>query len=111
MSALLSRMPGWHSLTSARHGVNWLGPRPRIDGIAFTIATKYKPNPQTGRRLACADETCSKPLQLVEGHQVEKAALIWSLTLRERLHFHDKEPVLARDVVASIRRFAARISF
>ena len=36
---------------------------------------------------------------------------IWTLTLRDGLRFHDKEPVLARDVVASIRRFAARIDF
>src|ERR1700739_2910993 len=49
--------------------------------------------------------------QMIEGHQVEKNGLIWTLTLRDGLHFHDKEPVLARDVVASIRRFAARISF
>ena len=49
--------------------------------------------------------------QMVEGHQVEEDGLIWTLTLREGLRFHDKEPVLARDVVASIRRFAARISF
>src|SRR5207244_1121680 len=49
--------------------------------------------------------------QMVEGHQVEEDGLIWTLTLRDGLHFHDKEPVLARDVVASIRRFAARISF
>jgi peptide/nickel transport system substrate-binding protein len=49
--------------------------------------------------------------QMVEGHQVEEDGLIWTLTLRDGLRFHDKEPVLARDVVASIRRFAARISF
>jgi peptide/nickel transport system substrate-binding protein len=49
--------------------------------------------------------------QMVEGHQVEEDGLTWTLTLREGLRFHDKEPVLARDVVASIRRFAARISF
>ena len=49
--------------------------------------------------------------QMVEGHQVEKDGLIWTLTLRDGLRFHDKEPVLARDVVASIRRFAERISF
>jgi len=48
--------------------------------------------------------------QMVEGHQVEEDGLIWTLTLRDGLRFHDKEPVLARDVVASIRRFAARIS-
>jgi peptide/nickel transport system substrate-binding protein len=49
--------------------------------------------------------------QMVEGHQIEEDRLTWTLTLREGLRFHDKEPVLARDVVASIRRFAARISF
>jgi peptide/nickel transport system substrate-binding protein len=49
--------------------------------------------------------------QMVEGHQVDEDGLIWTLRLREGLRFHDKEPVLARDVVASIRRFAARISF
>ena len=48
---------------------------------------------------------------MVEGHQVDEDGLIWTLTLRDGLRFHDKEPVLARDVVASIRRFAARISF
>src|SRR6516225_10165501 len=49
--------------------------------------------------------------QMVEGHQIEEDGLIWTLILREGLRFHDKEPVLARDVVASIRRFAARIPF
>jgi peptide/nickel transport system substrate-binding protein len=49
--------------------------------------------------------------QMVEGHQVEEDGLVWTLTLRDGLRFHDKEPVLARDVIASIRRFAARISF
>jgi peptide/nickel transport system substrate-binding protein len=49
--------------------------------------------------------------QMVEGHQVEEDGLTWNLRLRDGLRFHDKEPVLARDVVASIRRFAARISF
>jgi peptide/nickel transport system substrate-binding protein len=33
------------------------------------------------------------------------------MRLREGLRFHDDTPVLARDVVASIRRFAARDSF
>ena len=48
--------------------------------------------------------------QMIEGHQVEEDGLTWTLKLRDGLRFHDKEPVLARDVVASIRRFAARIS-
>ena len=41
--------------------------------------------------------------QMVEGHQVEEDGLTWTLTLRDGLRFHDKEPVLARDVVVSIR--------
>ena len=49
--------------------------------------------------------------QMVEGHQIEEDGLTWTLRLRDGLRFHDEEPVLARDVVASIRRFAARISF
>jgi len=49
--------------------------------------------------------------QMVEGHQVEEDGLTSTLTLREGLRFHDNEPVLARDVVASIRRFAMRIPF
>jgi peptide/nickel transport system substrate-binding protein len=49
--------------------------------------------------------------QMVEGHQVDEDGLVWTLTLRDGLRFHDGEPVLACDVAASIRRFAARISF
>src|SRR5438477_227885 len=49
--------------------------------------------------------------QMVLGHEVDDDGLTWNLHLREGVLFHDKEPVLARDVVASIRRFAPRISF
>src|SRR5438874_8441368 len=48
---------------------------------------------------------------MVLGHEVDDDGLTWNLRLRDGLRFHDKEPVLARDVVASIRRFAPRISF
>jgi peptide/nickel transport system substrate-binding protein len=48
--------------------------------------------------------------RMVEGHSVEEDGLIWTLKLRDGLRFHDKEPVLARDVVASVRRFAPRSS-
>jgi len=49
--------------------------------------------------------------QMVGGHDVAEDGLTWNLKLREGLRFHDKEPVLARDVVASIRRFAPRVIF
>ncbi len=48
---------------------------------------------------------------MVAGHTVENDGLLWRLTLREGLRFHDGEPVRAQDVVPSIRRFAARDAF
>ncbi|MDA9414193.1 hypothetical protein XH81_04955 [Bradyrhizobium sp. CCBAU 25360] len=44
--------------------------------------------------------------QMVEGHVVEDGGRLWRLKLRDGLKFHDGEPVLARDAVASIRRWA-----
>ena len=49
--------------------------------------------------------------QMVAGHEVSPDGLDWRLTLREGLRFHDGEPVLARDCVASIRRWGARDGF
>lgn len=46
--------------------------------------------------------------QMVAGHTVEDDGKRWTLTLREGLLFHDGTPVLARDCVASIRRWARR---
>ena len=82
-------------------------------------STRSSPQPGTTRNHAYLvfdtlygiDTNWAAQPQMVEGHQVEEDGLVWTLTLRDGLRFHDKEPVLARDVVASIRRFAARISF
>ncbi len=49
--------------------------------------------------------------QMVAGHVVEQDGLVWRLTLREGLRFHDGQPVLARDCVASIRRWATVDAF
>ena len=49
--------------------------------------------------------------QMVQGHVVEEDGRLWRLTLRESLLFHDGTPVLAADVVASLRRWALRDSF
>jgi peptide/nickel transport system substrate-binding protein len=49
--------------------------------------------------------------QMVEGHVVESDGLVWRLTLRDGLKFHDGERVLARDCVASIQRWGKRDSF
>ena len=57
------------------------------------------------------DQTSVAHPQMVEGHTVEKDGTLWTLRLRAGLRFHDGSPVLARDAVASIRRFAARDPF
>ena len=49
--------------------------------------------------------------QMVEGHTVEDDGRTWTLKLRAGLRFHDGTPVLARDVVPSVRRWATRASF
>ncbi len=45
--------------------------------------------------------------QMLEGHTVGADGLDWALRLRTGLRFHDGTPVLARDCVASIRRWAS----
>ena len=49
--------------------------------------------------------------QMVEGAVTEQDGRVWRLKLREGLLFHDGTPVLARDCVASIRRWAKRDAF
>lgn len=45
---------------------------------------------------------------MVEGHVVEDDGKRWTMTLRPNQWFHDGTPVLARDCVASVRRWLAR---
>jgi peptide/nickel transport system substrate-binding protein len=49
--------------------------------------------------------------QMVAGDTTSGDGLTWDLTLRDGLLWHDGGKVLARDCVASIRRWAARDSF
>ena len=47
---------------------------------------------------------------MVEGEEVSSDGLTWTFKLRPGLKFHDGEPVLAKDVVASLTRWCARDS-
>lgn len=49
--------------------------------------------------------------QMVAGHTTENDGKTWKLTLRDGLMFHDGSKVLARDCVASVKRWAARDAF
>src|SRR5207249_1255543 len=46
--------------------------------------------------------------QMVEAEEVSPDGLTWTFRLRPGLTFHDGEPVRAKDVVASVDRWAAR---
>ncbi|HEY4252330.1 MAG TPA: ABC transporter substrate-binding protein [Roseomonas sp.] len=60
----------------------------------------------------CAQDAAGeiKP-QMAEGWTLSDDHLTWTFTLREGLAFHDGERVLAKDVVASIKRWARRDPF
>lgn len=49
--------------------------------------------------------------QMVEGHTIENDGKLWKLKLRDGLLWHDGTKVLARDCVASIKRWAHRDAF
>ena len=57
------------------------------------------------------DEQFRPQPQMVKGHVVSADGLRWTMTLREGLRFHDGSPVLARDAVASVRRWGAKDTF
>ena len=54
------------------------------------------------------DETLTARPQMAEGHTIEDDGRRWNIRLRDGLRFHDGEPVLARDCVASLNRWIKR---
>jgi peptide/nickel transport system substrate-binding protein len=56
--------------------------------------------------LFALDASGNAQYQMLAGHTVDADQKVWTLTLRDGLFFHDGTPVLARDVVASLRRWA-----
>ncbi len=49
--------------------------------------------------------------QMAQGHRAEDDNRRWDVTLRDGLKFHDGSPVLARDCVATIKRWGQRDPF
>jgi peptide/nickel transport system substrate-binding protein len=56
------------------------------------------------------DDSLTPRPQMAEGHLVDDGGLRWTVRLRPGLLFHDGSPVLARDCVASLKRWMARDS-
>jgi peptide/nickel transport system substrate-binding protein len=56
------------------------------------------------------DDKLQPQRQMVESEEVSSDGLTWTFRLRPGLKFHDGEPVRAKDVVASLERWAVRDS-
>src|SRR5262249_40826682 len=56
------------------------------------------------------DETLTPQRQMVEAEEVSSEGLTWTFRLRPGLKWHDGEPVLSKDIVASLARWAVRDS-
>src|SRR4051794_28294960 len=63
---------------------------------------------QVFESLYSGDEKLTPHPQMAAGHIVEESGKRWTIHLRDGLRFHDGEPVLARDCVASINRWMQR---
>jgi len=61
--------------------------------------------------LFALDAAGNAQYQMLAGHTVDADQKVWTLTLRDGLLFHDGTPVLGWDVVASIRRWAAKDAY
>ena len=61
--------------------------------------------------LFAMDDAGRAQPQMLEGHTTSEDGLLWTLTLRPGMTFHDATPVLARDAVASIKRWWVADSF
>ncbi|MBV9539064.1 MAG: ABC transporter substrate-binding protein [Acidisphaera sp.] len=57
------------------------------------------------------DDALQPQPQMVDSYGVDGDRLRWTLRLRDGLRFHDGEPVLARDCVASVKRWGVRDSY
>ena len=73
--------------------------------IAFDAAYMY------ADQLFGLDAKLMPQPQMLEGYELSADKLVWRFKLRENLWFHDGERVLAKDAVASIKRWSGRDLF
>ena len=79
-----------------------------LDPIATTVYTARNHGMMVFDTLFGMDSAYQIQPQMLSGFTVEDDGKRWKLTLRDGLLWHDGERVLARDCVASIKRWAVR---
>ena len=80
----------------------------QLDPLATTVYTTLVLGLQIFESLYSVDEHLLPRPQMAAGHTIEDDGKRWVIRLRDGLRFHDGEPVLARDCVASINRWMKR---
>jgi peptide/nickel transport system substrate-binding protein len=83
---------------------------PNLDPVAGTQIVVRNASYLVYDMLYGIDSRFRPQPQMVEGHDLSTDKRVWTFRLREGLRFHDGEPVLTRDVIASIRRWMVRDS-
>ena len=83
---------------------------PSVDPISTQTLTTLLHGNTVYDQLFGLDAGFQPQPQMLAGHRTDADGALWELTLREGLMFHDNTPVLARDCVASILRWARRDS-
>ncbi len=79
-----------------------------LDPVVTTVYTARNHGYMVFDTLFGMDSQYQMKPQMLDGVSLAADGTIWNLTLRDGLLWHDGEPVLARDCVASIRRWAVR---
>ncbi len=79
-----------------------------LDPIVTTVYTARNHGYMVFDTLFGMDSNYQMQPQMLESYSVEDNGLRWKLTLRDGLMWHDGEKVLAKDCVASVRRWGAR---
>ncbi len=79
-----------------------------LDAIAGTQYVVRNASLLIWDTLFGVDSNVDPKPQMVEGYDLSPDKLTWTFKLRDGLRFHDNEPVLSRDVVASLNRWMVR---
>src|ERR1039457_5559625 len=79
-----------------------------IDPVFTTAIVTRNAAAMVFETLFGRDEKLDPKPQMLDGYEVEDNGLRWTMRLRDGLLFHDGTPVLARDCIASLRRWMKR---
>jgi peptide/nickel transport system substrate-binding protein len=79
-----------------------------VDPIWTTALISTHPGYMIYDTLFALDEKLTVQPQMVEKYQLSANQLIWTLTLRDGLEWHDGQPVTSEDCIASIKRWGTR---